>query len=138
MARTLTRAASRRQRRALSPGKKATIVATEWYLLPAVEETTQLGARLKGISIREATVVAEYTLIDPTGAELGGDGAIQISFAALDAMHQRLGGCEPLSEAERLDLAAKWLRPLFVLSFARRQDVTVQAKGVVVTRAGEA
>jgi len=106
-----------------------------------VGERIQLGARLKGLSVlgSESSIVATYELINPKNVPVGGGGSVRIEFAALDAIDKQLGGTGCPSDEQRIDLAAKFLRPLIVGNFERvepsteREDVTIHAHGVVAS-----
>lgn len=106
-------------------------------------DDVKVGTRLKTILGDGETLVITYDLVDPAGTIHADAATIRIPFAALDLIDQRLGGTEPLTLEQRIDLVAKFLRPLTVWTFTRReasqapppqrQDVTVNAHG---SRAG--
>lgn len=114
-------------------GKITTIVVARGTF----EDVTQFGARLEGLVIDEGgqTVVAHYELVDAAGTVLGGGGEVSISFAALDVIDARLGGTKKLTVDQRLDLVAKFMRPLIVATFEPQPapvDCVVNAHGVHV------
>lgn len=73
-------------------------------------------------------IVAHYELVDAKGGSFGTGGEIVFAFDALDAIDAALGGREPLDAAQRLDLASKLARPVFVFGFERRDPPPDEAR----------
>jgi hypothetical protein len=84
-----------------------------------VAHVVQLGAKLVGVALDHGAraVRAKYELVDAAGHDFGCGGEIAISFEALDAVDATLGGREPLTAQEQIDLVGKIIRPLFVATF---------------------